>query len=131
MKLTNKLFQEDSEQKELIQKISALCGLKKDIIKQVWQYTFFQIYLNLLEEKENKRNQKSYNMINLPYIGKVVLRNNNQDKELETFFILNQDFKNVIKNIQNGDETGLIQFFQENFINKTIDNIVEVDNANP
>jgi hypothetical protein len=127
MKLTNKLFQEDSEQKELIQKISALCGLKKDIIKQVWQYTFFQVYLNLLEEKENKRNQKSYNMISIPYIGKIVLRSN-QEKELEPFIILNQDFKNVIKNIQNGDETGLIQFFQENFINKTIDNIVEVDN---
>jgi CRISPR/Cas system-associated protein endoribonuclease Cas2 len=129
MKLTNKLFQEDSEQKELIQKISALCGLKKDIIKQVWQYTYFQVYLNLLEEKEDKHNQKSYNMINLPYIGKIVLRTN-QEKELEPFIILNQDFKTMIKNIQNGDETGLIQFFQENFINKTIDNIVEVDNEN-
>jgi hypothetical protein len=129
MKLTNKLFLEDSEQKELIQKISALCGLKKDIIKQVWQYTFFQIYLNLLEEKEDKKNQRTYNIITIPYIGKIILRNN-QDKELEPFMILNQEFKNVIKNIQNGDETGLIQFFQENFINKTIGNIVETDNEN-
>jgi hypothetical protein len=129
MKLTKKLFQEDSEQKELIQKISALCGLKKDIIKQVWQYTFFQIYLNLLEEKENKHNQKSYNIIQIPYIGKIIIRLN-QEKELEPFIIMNPDFKGMLKNIQDGDETGLIQFFQENFINKTIDNIVEVDSEN-
>jgi hypothetical protein len=117
----DKLFIEDSEQKELLQKISALCGLKKDIIKQVWQYTFFQVYLNLLEEKD-----APYNIVSIPYIGKMMVRpNKEKNGEFDPLFIFNEGFKSVYKNIKNGDETGLIQYFQENFINKTLDNIVD------
>jgi hypothetical protein len=117
MKYIEKLFTEDSEQKEFLKKISSLCGLKKDIITQVWQYTFFQVYLDLLENKD-----KPYNEILLPYIGRLLIRPR-ENKDMDIMFAMNDNFSKVYKNIKNGDETGLIQFFQENFINKVIDNI--------
>jgi len=120
MKSIEKLFVQDTEQKELITKISALCGLKQDIIKQVWQYTFFNIYLSLLEQKD-----KNLNEIKLPYLGKIMLRFNDENSDIDKFILLDQSFQDVIKNIRLGNDTGLVQFFQENFVNKVIDNIID------
>ena len=128
MKSLEKLFTNDNEQKELITKISALCGLKQDIIKSVWQYTFFSVYLSLLEQK-----QKGINEVPIPYIGKLVLRFPDEKirefdperKELEPFFIMNQNFKDVIKNLRAGNDIGLVEFFKENFINKIVEQIIE------
>jgi len=120
MKNIEKLFISDAEQKELITKISALCGLKQDIIKQVWMYTFFNSYLSLLEQKD-----KNVNEIKLPFIGKVMLRFNEENADCESFLCLDHNVKEIIKNLRTGNDTGLVQFFQENFINKVISNIVE------
>ena len=120
MKNVEKLFVQDAEQKELITKISALCGLKQDIIKQVWQYTFFNIYLNLLEQKD-----KNISEIKLPHIGKIMLRFKEGEQDFDKFILLDQNFQEIIKNLRAGNDTGLVQFFQENFINKVIDNISE------
>jgi len=120
MKSIEKLFIQDAEQKELISKISALCGLKQDIIKQVWMYTFFNTYLSLLEQKD-----KNINDILVPYLGKIRLRFNDGESEFDKFILLNENFQDVIKNLKAGNNNGMIQFFQENFINKVVDNISE------
>ena len=116
MKSIEKLFISDSEQKELITKISALCGLKQDIIKQVWMFTFFSTYLSLLEQRD-----KGITEIKLPYFGKIMLKFED-DNSFESFLCMNQNVKDVIKNLRNGNDTGLIQFFTETFINRVIDN---------
>ena len=121
MKTIDKLFVMDNEQKELIQKISALCGIKQDIIKQVWQYTIFNLLLQLLENKD-----KTLNTIQIPFFGKVVVRPDQEVKgEFEAFLALNPNFRETIKTIKAGNETGLIAFFQENFINKILDNFTD------
>ena len=111
----------DSEQKELIQKISALCGIKQDIIKQVWQFTIFSILLQLLEEKN-----KDFNVLQIPFFGKILMKPDEEKKgEFESFLALNSNFKDIIKSVKSGNETGLIAFFQENFINKVLDNFID------
>ena len=121
MKTIDRLFVIDGEQKELIQKISALCGIKQDIIKQVWQYTVFNVLLQLLEDKN-----KNFNTLQIPFFGKILLKPDTERKgDFESFLALNPNFKETIKAIKTGNETGLIAFFQENFINKVLDNFVE------
>jgi hypothetical protein len=69
-------------------------------------------------------------MISIPYLGKIMLRPSKEDdKTFDQFLLLTDNFKTILHNVKNGDETGLIQFFQENFINRVIDNIVESDDA--
>ena len=118
MKNIDKLFTSDGEQKEMITKISALCGLKKDIIQQVWQYTFFSTYLSILEQRD-----KNINEIKIPYLGKIMLRFNDSDNSFEQFLLIDPSFKEMIKNLRSGNDNGLVNFFQENFINKVIDHI--------
>jgi len=121
MKSIDKLFIMDSEQKELIQKISALCGIKQDIIKQVWQFTIFNVLLQLLEDKD-----KNFNILQIPFFGKILLKPDPEKKgSFESFLALNPNFKEIISSVKSGNETGLISFFQENFINKVLDNFVE------
>ena len=115
-----KLFKHDAEEKELISKISALCGLKQDIIKQVWQYTFFSTYISLLEQKDRPISE-----IKIPYLGKIMLRFKENEPEFERFLLIEEEVQEIIKNIRNGDDTELVQFFQENFINKVLNNILE------
>lgn len=119
MKNIDKIFVQDSEQKELIQNISALCGLKQDIIKQVWQYTFFSIYLSLLEQKD-----KNISEIKIPYLGKILLKFNDENLDFEKFLLVDSNVQEMIKKIRAGNDTGMVQYFQENFISKVIDNIV-------
>lgn len=120
MKSIEKLFSSDIDQRELITKISALCGLKQDIVKQVWQYTFFSIYISLLEQKDKKINE-----IKLPYVGKIMLRWDDEGKEFEQFLLMDPSFRDIVNKLKKGEDTGLVQFFQENFINKIVDNITK------
>jgi agmatine/peptidylarginine deiminase len=117
--MKEKLFTISVEEKNLLQKISSLCGIKQDIIKEIWQYTFFNTFLDVLEKKNN-----NYNIIPVPFLGKIIIK---PDKEVpgeyENFFILNEDTKSLIRKIKKGSETELIQYFQENFINKVLENI--------
>ena len=104
----------------MITKISALCGLKQDIIRQVWQYTFFSTYLSLLEQRD-----KNIAEVKLPYIGKIMLRFKEGETEFDKFILVDRNVQEIIKNIRAGNDTGLVQFFQESFVNKVIDNITE------
>lgn len=119
--MKNKLFQERKEEKELIQKVSSLCGLKQDIIRQVWMYTFFNIYLSMLENSD-----KNYQTINIPYIASLLIKPDTENNEdLTAFVALSDDLKKIMKDIKNKNETTLVKFFQEHFINKTLENSME------
>jgi len=54
-----------------------------------------------------------------------MLRFNDEDKEFEKFVLIDQNVQDIIKNLRSGNDTGLVQFFQENFINKVINTISE------
>jgi hypothetical protein len=123
------IFNFDSEQKKLINDISSLCGIKQDTVKQIWMYTLFTSYLKLLEEKD-----RSINTIEIPFIGTIVIK---FDKEKKQFAIepesrapwvhihLKDELKDMVAKIKMGDETDLVKYFQDNFINKVIDQYEE------
>ena len=116
-----KLFQERKEEKELIQKVSSLCGLKQDIIRQVWMYTFFNIYLSILENSD-----KNVHVITIPYLANMLVKPDTENKDDFTAFVsLSDDMKKALKDIKNKNETNLVKFFQEHFINKTLENVME------
>jgi hypothetical protein len=117
--MKEKLFTISAEEKQLLQKISSLCGVKQEIIKEIWQFTLFNSFLDLLENKD-----KNYNILSVPFLGKLLVKPDKENPgEFENFFILNEETKSIIKKIKNGYETDLIQYFQENFINKVLENI--------
>jgi hypothetical protein len=117
--MKEKLFTISAEEKQLLQKISSLCGVKQEIIKEIWQFTLFNSFLDLLENKD-----KNYNILSIPFLGKLLIKPDKENPgELENFLILNEETKSIIKKIKNGYETDLIQYFQENFINKVLENI--------
>jgi len=83
-------------------------------------YTFFNNYLSLLEQKD-----KNMAEIKIPYIGRIMLRFKEGEPDLEPFILLDSNVKDIIKNLRTGNDTGMVQFFQENFINKVVNNIVD------
>jgi hypothetical protein len=120
--MKEKLFTISSDEKQLLQKISSLCGVKQEIIKEIWQFTLFSSFLEILENKD-----KNYNIISIPFLGKILIKPDKEKLgELENFFILNEDTKSIIKKIKHGYETELIQYFQDNFINRVLENIDEM-----
>jgi hypothetical protein len=54
-----------------------------------------------------------------------MLRFKENEPEFERFLLIEEEVQEIIKNIRNGDDTELVQFFQENFINKVLNNILE------
>jgi agmatine/peptidylarginine deiminase len=117
--MKEKLFTISADEKQLLQKISSLCGIKQEIIKEIWQFTLFTSFIDILENKD-----KSYNIIQIPFLGKILIKPDKEKPgEYENFFILNEDTKNIVKKIKSGSETELIKYFQDNFINKVLNNI--------
>jgi len=118
-----KLFLHDIDQKELITKISALCGVRTDIIKQVWMYTFFNSYISLLEQRD-----KHFAEIKIPYFGKVMIRFKEDGGKFDQFISIDPHVEEIINNLRKGNDTGMVQFFKDNFVNKAIDFIADEDN---
>jgi hypothetical protein len=117
--MKEKLFTISADEKQLLQRISSLCGVKQEIIKEIWQFTLFSSFLEILEEKD-----KSYNFVTIPFFGKIMIKPDPENPgEFQNFIHLNEETKSIIKKIKNGNETELIHYFQENFINKVLSNI--------
>ena len=115
-----KLFVNCADEKELIAKISAICGIKQDVIRTVWTHTFFNTYLSILEQREKKLVE-----IKLPFMGKIMLRFNEENDDFEQFLLIDPNVRDIIKSLRTGNDTGLVSYFKEHFINRTIDVIKE------
>ncbi|MCF0126226.1 MAG: hypothetical protein HUJ68_10830 [Clostridia bacterium] len=115
--MTKQVFKLSKEEKEFLQKVSNISGIKKSSIQMVWLYT---IYTMLLDVNENK-NAKFTELI-VPYFGKVLAKLTEDNYDL--LMSLNQDFLDQIKNVKNDDCLDLINFFDENFVKQTINQVV-------
>ena len=111
------IFKLSKEEKEFLQKVSNVSGIKKQSIQMVWLYT---IYTMLLEVSENK-NAKFTELI-IPYFAKILAKLTDDDYEL--IMSLNSDFTDQLKNVKNDDFLDLINFFKENFVKQTINQVV-------
>lgn len=116
--MSNKqIFKLSKEEKEFLQKVSNVSGIKKQSIQMVWLYT---IYTMLLEVGEN-RNAKFTELI-IPYFTKILVKSNDEDYDI--LMDLNPDFMEQLKNVKNDDFLDLINFFKENFVKQTINQVV-------
>lgn len=118
--MKNELFDLDKDQKDLATKIASQCGCKAETIRNVWYYTLYTQYLDILE------NKGPYNVITIPMIGKCLVKPSHENPhEMDEFFIFNEGFKNFMKDVIAGRDEKLVDFFDEHFIDKTVDNIIE------
>ncbi len=112
------IFKISKEEKEFLQKVSNVSGIKKQSIQMVWLYT---IYTMLLDAGENK-NAKFTELI-IPYFARILVKSN-ENGENDLIMDLNSDFKEQLKNVKSDDFLDLINFFKENFIKQTINQVV-------
>lgn len=117
MNSTKQIFKLSKEEKEFLQKVSNVSGIKKQSIQMIWLYT---IYTLLLDVNENK-NAKFIELV-IPYFAKVLAKAS--DDNYEIIMDLNPEFVEQLKKVKNDDFLDLINFFKENFIKQTINQVV-------
>lgn len=120
IKQNSKLFELDRETKELLQNVAAMMGDKPADIIAVWQHTIYTYFISFLESSD-----KNYNVIKIPFIGKILLRESKEEKgEFDVLVSLDDSFKEQLRKCKKQNMTDLISYFQENNIEKTIENIM-------
>jgi hypothetical protein len=117
--MKNQLFEISIDQKKLVQEISSICGIKQETILQIWKYTLLLNYLTLIEKKESR-----INVLNIPLVGKI-LASIKEDGELEVSAYLTEALQETIKKIKNGDDTEVIKYFTQEFIDPVVAEICE------
>ena len=114
----SQLFEMNLEQKKLLQDISSICGVKQEIVSQVWKYTLLLNYLNIIEKKKNP----NISIIQVPFIGKI-WTNLKSDGEVESSVYLSTQIIETIKKIKAGDKLDIIKYFTQEFIDPVIEEI--------
>jgi hypothetical protein len=112
-------FELTSDQKKMIQDISSLCGVKQETVSQVWKYTLLMNYLTLLENRKTKNH-----MIQVPFIGKVWVHER-EDGEIDVQPFFTESFSEMIKRVKSGDDTRLVKYFEEEFVDPILQEIEE------
>lgn len=117
--MKNKLFECDKEQKDLLNKVASVCGIKRASVQKVWEFTMYCIYLQIMEHKDD-----TYNVIPVPYLGKILLKESKEYKgDYDTFLMVFDSVKEQIKKVKKDDMRDLIAYFDENFIDKAIEDL--------
>jgi hypothetical protein len=126
--MKNNPFELTSDQKKIIQDISSLCGVKQETVSQVWKYTLLMNYLSLLENRKVKNH-----MIQIPFIGKIWVHQGDsasggagggdEDLTIQPFFT--ESFSEMIRRLKTGDDTKLVKYFEEEFIDPVLTEIEE------
>lgn len=104
----------DRDTKELLEEVSSLFGVKSDVIKDVWDYTMIVWLLKIADAKGNWRR------IKVPYLGTIGLRFlgekiGSEDKieaDYDSFTLLDDNFKDLLKAVKNNGSEELTQFIQ-------------------
>lgn len=116
-----KLFELDKEQKDLLQRVAADTGLRRSSIQKVWEYTIYALLMTIAENSD-----ATYNVIPVPHIGKILLKESKENEgEYDTFLMVFDSLKEQIKKIKKGDLRDLISYYDENFIDCTINEILK------
>lgn len=114
-----KLFENDKEQRDLLNKIASLCGIKRTSVQQVWEYTIYCLLISVMENRD-----ATYNVLPIPYLGKILFKESKEHQgEFDTFLMIYDSVKEELKKVKKGDMKDLINYFDKNFIEKTIQDI--------
>lgn len=116
----------DKNSKDICDKISSLMGIKADVVKDVWEMTLLTWLLDISEQ------QGKVKRISVPYLGSIGVRmsgeslDNSNSKitaSYDVFTALNDQFKELLKNVSNNDISEVSELLQDK-INNVINNIV-------
>ena len=122
--MAKSLLVTNQETENLCNMVSAVSGIGKDSIKEVWDATILAMLFSL---EPKKRNLQSFV---LPLIGKIGFKTGKtyHDQstgkpiyDVKTFLSVNTDFKNILGDIVNNGYSCIIQYAK----NKVIPSICE------
>lgn len=118
----------DKDTKHLIEEISALSGIQRDVIREVWEFTFIRWLEQITRDPEKLQS------LNIPFLGSVGVRYTgdtlNDDGSLETqadaFVSLSPSFKNILGDVYDEKRNIIIDILQKK-IDTAISTIIEDD----
>jgi len=125
---TKQLFQQDAQTKETLNKISALFGVSPNLVKEVWEYTIYVWLVQLLDDPDKLHS------FTVPYLGTIGIKFKDEfvdsDSQLKTnceaFLSVSQNFKDLIGDVYNNKIIDILQFLEDNKIQKTIE-LIQTD----
>jgi hypothetical protein len=122
--MSNKaLFQQDPATKDIVNKIGALFGVSPSLVKEVWEFTVYTWFLQLLSDPEKMQS------FTVPFLGTVGVKFQNEyvdgDSELKTecvaFLSLSPAFKELIGDLYNNKVADLDKYLEDHKIQRTIE----------
>lgn len=116
----------DDETRHTIEEISALSGIQRDVIREVWEFTFIRWVEQITREPAKLNN------LQVPFLGTVGVRyvedqlgmDGTIETTVDSFISLFQFFKKVIGEVYDG-KTGVLQDLLELKIDNAITNVIE------
>jgi hypothetical protein len=88
----------DQDSKKQLRDIASLFGVSVDLVKTVYEYNFFAFLMKALDTKTQLKTLK------VPMVGTIGIRpSKTEPGEFDTFFSLDENFKETYKKILNGD----------------------------
>lgn len=116
----------DKDTKHLIEEISALSGIQRDVIREVWEFTFIRWLEQITRDPEKLQS------LNIPFLGSVGVRYTgdtlNEDGSLETqadaFVSLSSSFKSILGDVYDEKRNIIIDILQKK-IDTAISTIIE------
>ena len=118
----------DKDTKHLIEEISALSGIQRDVIREVWEFTFIRWLEQITNDPEKLQT------LTVPFLGSVGVRYTgdtlNEDGSLETqaeaFVSLSSAFRSILGDVYDEKRNIIIDILQKK-IDNAIATIIEED----
>lgn len=118
----------DKDTKHLIEEISALSGIQRDVVREVWEFTFIRWLEQITNDPEKLQT------LTIPFLGSVGVRYTgdtlNEDGSLETqadaFISLSSSFRGILGDVYDEKRNIIIDILQKK-IDNAIATIIEED----
>jgi hypothetical protein len=116
----------DEDTRHTIEEISALSGIQRDVIKEVWEFTLLR-WIEQITKDPTKLNH-----LQVPFLGSVGIRyvedqlgeDGTIDTKVDSFVCLSSFFKKIIGEVYDGKQS-IITELLEIKIDNAISNITE------
>jgi hypothetical protein len=125
--MNKNIFILDDQTRELIKQTSTLFGVKSEIIREIFEYLAFTWMLQIA------KNPDGLVQLIIPYLGKIGIKFGKEslngkgelEAEMNTFIIINDTFKEMIKSLRDRDLTSINEYLKSNYIDKLAAVIME------
>ena len=111
----------DKETKHLIEEISALSGIQRDIVREVWEFTLIRWIEQITKDPEKLQNLTVpfLGTVGVRYTGDVLKDDGTLDTQADVFASLSPFFKTVLGEVYDEKQNMIIEI-----LGKKIDNAI-------